>query len=122
MKDWLKLAVDYTSSITNLLALVFVAVGTVETFLRGLRDIMRPSTAGYEMRDAYLRHARWLIAGLTFQLAADIVETAVDAGWDQIGRLAAIAVVRTFLSYFLERDMIEAKKFQQESSKAQPKS
>ncbi|MGH9896569.1 MAG: DUF1622 domain-containing protein [bacterium] len=45
------------------------------------------------------------MAGLTFQLAADIVETTVAPTWDEIGRVAAIAVIRTFLTYFLDRDV-----------------
>ena len=53
------------------------------------------------------RYARWLIAGLTFQLAADIIETSITTNWEAIVRVAAIAVIRTFLNYFLERDYIE---------------
>ena len=55
-----------------------------------------------------LAFGRWLVAGLTFQLAADVIETATTStadGWYDIGRLAAVAVIRTFLSFFLERDM-----------------
>ena len=29
----------------------------------------------------------------------------VVPGWDDIGRVAAIAVIRTFLTFFLDRDM-----------------
>jgi uncharacterized membrane protein len=46
-----------------------------------------------------------LIAGLTFQLAADIIETSIAPSWESIGRLAAIAAIRAFVNYFLERDM-----------------
>ena len=53
------------------------------------------------------RYARWLIAGLTFQLAADIIETSVTTSWEAIARVAAIAVIRTFLNFFLERDYVE---------------
>ena len=52
-----------------------------------------------------LGFAHWLIAGLTFQLAADIVHTTVTPGWDEIGRVAAIAAIRTFLTFFLDRDI-----------------
>jgi uncharacterized membrane protein len=52
------------------------------------------------------------VAGLTFQLAADIVHTAIAPTWDDIGRLGAIAVIRTFLSYFLERDVEEVRRRQ----------
>jgi uncharacterized membrane protein len=40
-------------------------------------------------------------------LAADIVRSAISPSWEQIGQLAAIAAIRTFLSYFLERDLKE---------------
>jgi uncharacterized membrane protein len=33
------------------------------------------------------------------------VRTAISPSWDDIGQLAAIAVIRTFLNYFLERDL-----------------
>jgi uncharacterized membrane protein len=59
-----------------------------------------------------LKYAHWLAAGLTFQLAGDIVHTAVAPTWDDIGRLAAIAVIRTFLTYFLERDIRELREQQ----------
>ena len=56
------------------------------------------------------RLGRWLVAGLTFQLAADVIETAIAPQWDDIGRLGAIAVIRTFLNYFLERDLSEVER------------
>ena len=56
-------------------------------------------------RAAWLEFARWLVAGLTFQLAADIVNTTIAPTWDEIGRLAAIAAIRTFLTLFLDRDI-----------------
>ena len=60
---------------------------------------------GHHQRDVWLRLGRWLVAGLTFQLAADVLETAVTTSWDEVARLAAIAAIRTFLNYFLERDL-----------------
>ncbi|CAH0999713.1 hypothetical protein LEM8419_01013 [Neolewinella maritima] len=49
--------------------------------------------------------ARYLIVALEFQLAADIISTAIAPGWDQIGKLAAIATIRTVLNYFLEQEI-----------------
>jgi hypothetical protein len=42
---------------------------------------------------------------LEFALGADIVRTAIAPTWDDIGQLAAIAAIRTFLNFFLERDL-----------------
>jgi uncharacterized membrane protein len=64
-----------------------------------------PAHEGNRFQHAYIRYARWLVTGLTFQLAADIIATALSPNWEEIGHLAAISVIRTFLNYFLERDM-----------------
>ena len=69
-------------------------------------------------RDVWLRYARWLVVGLTFQLAADIIETSIRSDWTAIGQLAAIAVIRTFLNYFLEKDLAEVRERQRETAAA----
>jgi uncharacterized membrane protein len=51
--------------------------------------------------------ARYLALALELQLGADILSTAVSPSWDQIGKLAAIAVIRTALNYFLLRELHE---------------
>ena len=52
-----------------------------------------------------LSFARYLALALEFQLAADILSTAVAPTWERIGKLGAIAVIRTGLNYFLTREM-----------------
>ncbi len=54
--------------------------------------------------------ARSLALSLEFLLAADIVGTAVSPDWDAVGKLGAIAFIRTFLNYFLEKDVEELQK------------
>ena len=44
-------------------------------------------------------------SGLEFQLGADILSTAVAPSWEQIGKLGAIAVIRTGLNFFLSMEM-----------------
>ncbi len=51
--------------------------------------------------------ARFLALALEFQLGADILSTAIAPTWTQIGKLGAIAVIRTALNYFLTREMQE---------------
>ena len=113
MKEWLIFATDYAVTIIDWLALIIIVVGTAETFFAGMWT-MFSSPDGHEKRDVWLRLGRWLVAGLTFQLAADILETAVTTSWDEVGRLGAIAVIRTFLNYFLERDLNESQQRREE--------
>ncbi len=119
MKQWLTLATEQASIFIDLLALVIIVVATIEAFIGGMR-VMLGAPDGHERRDVWLRYARWLVAGLTFQLAADIIETSITMSWDAVGRIAAVAVIRTFLNYFLERDLAEVRERQNEKAHPTP--
>lgn len=54
-----------------------------------------------------LRFSRYLSLALEFQLAADLLSTAIAPTFEELGRLAIIAVIRTALNYFLSREMKE---------------
>jgi uncharacterized membrane protein len=104
MREWLGLISDPVIIGLDALALIVIVVGTAEVSVNVVRAAIKP--LGYrEAGKVWLRYARWLVAALTFQLAADIIETSVSMSWPTIGRLCAIAVIRTFLNYFLERDV-----------------
>ena len=47
----------------------------------------------------------WLATALEFQLAADILATTVDPDLDSLIKLGIIAVIRTFLNYFLAKEL-----------------
>jgi uncharacterized membrane protein len=111
MKELLIQATEISIVAIDALALIIIVIGTVETVIKAV-PMMFSSPSGHERRDVWLRYARWLVAGLTFQLAADIIETSIAPDWDDIGRLAVIAVIRTFLNYFLEKDLVEVRERQ----------
>ena len=115
MKEWLIFATEQTVMVIDAMALVIIVIGTIEAFVSALRAIFSSPT-GTERRDIWLRFGRWLIAGLTFQLAADIIETSITTSWQAVARLGAIALIRTFLNYFLERDLAETRARQHEAT------
>jgi uncharacterized membrane protein len=119
VKQWLVFATENAIVIIDALALVIIVVGTVEAFFCGLRAMLASPT-GHERRDIWLRYARWLVAGLTFQLAADIIETSITTDWQAVGRIAAVALIRTFLNYFLDRDLEEVRRRQREVAELPP--
>jgi uncharacterized membrane protein len=106
VREWLVLATNLAVDAIDWLALVLIVVGAIEAFFLGLWTMFSWSE-GHHEREVWLRLGRWLVAGLTFQLAADVLETAITTSWDEVARLAAIAAIRTFLNYFLERDLGE---------------
>ena len=60
-----------------------------------------------------------LALSLEFLLAADIAATAVSPSWDSVGKLAAISAIRTFLNFFLEREVKELAQEKIEKSRPQ---
>ena len=106
MAEWLHLATKHVVVIIDAMALIIIAIGTVEAFVTGLWAAF-PAPAHSRFREVLVRYGRWLVAGLTFQLAADIIGTSIAPSWQEVGQLGAIAVIRTFLNFFLERDLAD---------------
>ena len=90
-------------------AIALIAVGMVEALVAIVRAIL--SRDGHRRRrEIWLGFSNSPVAALTFQLASDIVSTSFSPSWDEVGRLAAIAAIRTFLSYFLDREVENARR------------
>ncbi|WBB68974.1 DUF1622 domain-containing protein [Micromonospora sp. WMMD812] len=83
---------------------LIIFAGAVWAAVRFLVEGLRHRTAAV-FTPIRLSLGRFLTLGLEFQLAADILRTAVSPTFDQIGQLAAIATIRTALNYFLGREI-----------------
>ena len=95
---WLKLVVEAVGA-------VVIGIGLLATLAAWVRGIQARSKDVFS--ETRLTLARYLALALELQLGADILSTAVSPTWDQIGKLAAIAVIRTALNYFLLRELHE---------------
>jgi uncharacterized membrane protein len=98
-------AVLWLVLVAEIVAAVLIGVGILLTLARLIRVLRQPNFEGYERTRLTL--ARFLALALEFQLAADVLATAVAPSWTQIGKLGAIAVIRTALNYFLAREIKE---------------
>jgi len=96
---WIRLAAEITGAGIIALGVVLALWG----FLRALS--LRQAVAYTDVR---LTLGRYLALALEFQLGADILSTSIAPSWDQIGKLGAIAVIRTALNFFLTRELREA--------------
>ena len=91
----------------ELLAALLIAYGAVEALVKLLTPKPRSEREIHfaKRREVFLRFGMWLLLALEFELAADIVRSAISPSWTDIGQLGAIAAIRTFLNYFLEKDI-----------------
>ena len=111
MKEWLIEATELSIVVIDVIAFLVVVVGTVDVVVRALRTEIGAASRE-ERRAVWLRYARFLVMGLTFQLAADIIETSITTDWNALGHIAAIALIRTFLNFFLDRDYADVRERQ----------
>ena len=93
----------------ELTAALLIAYGAIEALVGLLIPRKRYESRNlfHKRRQVFLRFGVWLLLGLEFELAADIVRSAISPSWSDIGQLGAIAAIRTVLNYFLERDIRE---------------
>jgi len=88
-------------------AALVIGLAALEAVIRALSaGLGRTNGGGGEGRDQIrFGLGRWLALGLEFELAADILRTAVAPTWNEIGQLAAIAALRTLLNFFLQKEI-----------------
>ena len=105
MEAMLHAAANQITLALQAIAILLVAFGSVRALAGIARSVLSSPRGAAAPRDVWIDYARWLVAALTFQLGADIVATSLAPTWEELGRLAAVAAIRTFLGYFLDREM-----------------
>ena len=85
---------------------IVIFFGAAIGFVRFLLVALRRQGAGAFV-PVRLDVGRFLALGLEFQLASDIMSTAIAPSFTEIGKLAAVAAIRTALNYFLGREIKE---------------
>ena len=93
---WLKLGVEMVGA-------VIIALGILSAGWLLVKALSKGQTADFTA--IRLTLARYLALALEFQLGADILSTAISPTWEQLGKLGAIAIIRTALNFFLSREM-----------------
>jgi uncharacterized membrane protein len=107
--EWMRLLIETLGAVVIGAGIVVAVAGLARHFI-----VHRSAT----FTPIRLSFARYLTLALELQLAADILSTSVAPTWDRIGKLAAIAVIRTALNYFLSKEMREERESEQAFLKA----
>lgn len=95
----------YLARFVEFSAALVIAIATVRSLWFFLVSIAHGQATAVPKEEIRLSLGRSLALALEFELGADILNTAVAPTWNDIGLLAAIAVLRTALNYFLEREL-----------------
>lgn len=103
METVLRTAVGYLVPAVEACGALVIAIEVVRTIVQYLLTCVRRDCA--VMRPLRLRLGQAMVMGLEFQVAADILRTALAPTWEDILRLAALIGLRIVLNFSLERDL-----------------
>ena len=106
IEELLGQAVVFLEAFLEIIAILIIVAAVLIALQRLLKRISQArSSQTWEF--IRLQFGLALALSLEFLLAADIVATAVSPSWDSIGKLGAITGIRTFLNFFLQREVQE---------------
>lgn len=113
-----KAIIEFAARGVEFAAAILISLAAIEATIRAVILFFRPNATPEQKNGVRLTLARWLALALEFELAADILNTAVTPTWTDIEKLAAIATLRTALNYFLERELQQEAKPSQRHAEA----
>ncbi len=104
MKNVAEFITLHLSSFVEILAAVVIGIALLQFLYRYSANVFKPNTETIN-QTIRIQFGSSLTVALELLLGADILATAIAPTWDDIGKLAAIAVLRTALNFFLEREL-----------------
>ena len=109
MEDFLQSLASGVALAVETVAVVVAGLGALVAVAGIVRVEIQGAPRGAR-KDVWRTFGLWLLFALEFALAADIIRSVIAPGWQEIGKLAAIAAIRTFLNYYLEKDVREVER------------
>lgn len=104
MEETVRSIALHLSLVVEALAALVIAIGLVQLLFRYIPTRLRKQHH-LDTKNIRVKFGASLTLSLELLLAADILRTAVAPTWEDIGKLAAIATIRTILNYFLEKEL-----------------
>ena len=103
VEEFLIVAVGYLRLAVEAIGAAVIGIGAAGTVFRYVLSLLGMRKDTNSNLRLYL--GRFLALGLEFQLASDILATAVAPTFEEVQLLAAIVVIRTVLNYFLQKEL-----------------
>lgn len=104
VEEVVRMTTRLLANVAEGVAAVIIAHATATALVRYAKNAFDPTGTPGTLA-IRLNLGKGLALTLEFLLAADILRTAVSPTWEDIGKLGAIAAIRTILNFFLEREL-----------------
>ncbi len=118
MEEIAKIVTINISHAVEILAAIIIGIAVIKvvsSYIIKVGNLQRGATTRMPKNDwksseeIRIGFGRSVAVSLELLLGADVLATAVAPSWDAIGKLAAIAILRTALNFFLGKELKEMK-------------
>jgi uncharacterized membrane protein len=117
-EDTLRTVVDTFVRLVEAAGALVIVIGAAIAFVQFIRVLPRRDPDAFV--PVRLSLGRFLALGLEFQLASDVLRTAIAPSFAELGKLAAVAAIRTALNFFLAREIAEERRIVAEGAHNEP--
>jgi uncharacterized membrane protein len=107
-EETLRAVVDTFVRLVEAAGALVIVIGAAIAFVQFIRVLPRRDPDAFV--PVRLSLGRFLALGLEFQLASDVLRTAIAPSFAELGKLAAVAAIRTALNFFLAREIAEERR------------
>ena len=97
---------DLLAAVISVTSLLIVTYGALIGIISFLKNEIRRFTGGYSITNIRKLRA-YLLLGLEFLIASDILKTVLEPTLNELALLGGIVVLRTILSVFLNKEIKE---------------
>lgn len=101
---------NFFATAISVISLVIVVYGAIIALFDFLKNEAMRFTGRYSptnIRKIRAGFGTYMLLGLEFLIASDILKTVLEPGWNELLILAGIVVLRTVLSFFLNKEIKE---------------
>ena len=101
---------DLLAAVISVTSLLIVTYGALIGIISFLKNEIRRLTGGYSItniRKLRATFGTYLLLGLEFLIASDILKTVLEPTLNELALLGGIVVLRTILSVFLNKEIKE---------------
>ncbi|MGG9960619.1 DUF1622 domain-containing protein [Ferruginibacter sp. SUN106] len=104
MEEIAKTITEYISHTLEIISALVIATALLQLIIDYFKSAIKKKKI-ITAEEARVKFGSSVAVALELLLGGDVLTTAVAPSWNDIGKLAAIATIRTILNYFLEREL-----------------
>lgn len=92
----------------NIIGILVILAGVIIVLFKYLKNLFMLQNNLVRLNEVIrFEFSSYLIFGLEFFIASDVMRTIVVPSWTTLGMLGGIVIIRTVLSYFLTKEIKE---------------